>query len=90
MKSVCLKRISELLNNNLSYTPLNIVDFGCEYREALAAKNLSLAEIESIKENCSAFILTLYRELSKRLPANMEAINSIKFFSSEFCFKLLN
>ncbi|KAI4455655.1 hat family dimerization domaincontaining protein-related [Holotrichia oblita] len=90
LKSSCVNKICEILQNELSYIQINIIDFGYNYRQAIVNNNLKLTDIEKIKQNSQHFVLTLCRELTKRIPQNLEVFYSIKYFSPEICLKQIN
>ncbi|KAI4454137.1 hat family dimerization domaincontaining protein-related [Holotrichia oblita] len=90
LKSSCVNKICEILQNELSYIQINIIDFAYNYRQAIVNNNLKLTDIEKIRQNSQHFVLTLCRELTKRIPQNLEVFYSIKYFSPEICLKQIN
>lgn len=80
-------KISKILDNELSYISIELLDFGYEYRQTIQTVKLSALELHAIKLRCRDFILTLSREIVQRVPDNLIIFNSIKYFSPDFCLR---
>ncbi|KAJ8947983.1 hypothetical protein NQ314_008518 [Rhamnusium bicolor] len=87
MTDVNFKKISDILDNELSYMSIDLIDFGYDYRQVIHKFHIPAEELYKIKLRCRDFVLTLCREIAQRIPVNIGMFNAIKYFSPEFSLK---
>ena len=65
------------INNMANHLPINAVYFGTEFHLLLDQSNLETVEVMNIKERCCSYMLELLQEMQKRLPTNIEQLQSL-------------
>ena len=69
------------INDNTNHLPLAAVDFGVSFMMALADSNLDQERSEAIKMRCRNYLMELLNEMQRRLPANVEWLESMSALS---------
>lgn len=64
-----------------NHLPIAAIYFGTKFHELLVTLNLHHQAVNSVKERCQAYLLTLCQELRTRLPSNVEQLESLSELS---------
>lgn len=75
MKSINFEKINDILNNELSYIPIDLLDFGFGYREVVSKFKLPPEKVFNIKKKSRDFVIRLCKELTQRIPTNIILLN---------------
>lgn len=73
------------MNNELALQLPTNVDFGTQFTRMITAYNLKSEDLDEVKARCSQYLITLLRELLKRIPSNMLILKT----SIKLCRKLI-
>nr|XP_015840033.1 PREDICTED: uncharacterized protein LOC107398961 [Tribolium castaneum] len=83
MSSKNLEKNYGILNNDLSLISPELIEINFKFREACQNINIPAEVISAIKLRCRDFILTLCKEIVKRLPNNIRLFQAVKNFTVE-------
>jgi hypothetical protein len=79
------KKIGECIENELSFLPIDIADFGYQTNTLLNEANCRNADKQEIKNRFFKFMIKLLKELISRMPTRIEIYKNIKLLNLACC-----
>lgn len=90
MNQMNFSKICDILDNDLAFLNVNVIDFGICFRDAVQTLPISDQNLIILKEKLRDFVRVLCREISERIPCNITLFQSVSYFQPEHCLNQVN